>query len=82
MFETYTNATSTITIRVGTSTLVIVDFNLPRYDPVSGQFPESSQDVGAAVNMVPYAQWGRYVDPVNQVKGINTLLDYIRIIAL
>ena len=37
---------------------------------------------GGGVNAVPFAEFAKYTDPVQQVKAVNDYIDYIRIIAI
>jgi hypothetical protein len=43
---------------------------------------QTNVDVGAAYNIVPFAEWGKYRDPLDLVKAMNDVIDYIRIIPL
>jgi hypothetical protein len=73
--EVGTNVGLTITIKLGT-TLVSYFVPLGRYAV------QTSTEVGTTYNFVPYAEWAKYRDPVDLVKAVNNLLDYIRVIPL
>jgi hypothetical protein len=65
----------TVTIKLG-NTLVSYFVPLDRYAV------QTSTEVGATHNFVPYAEWAKYRDPIDLVKALNNLLDYIRVIPL
>jgi hypothetical protein len=64
-----------LTIKVGTNTLVHVGVAFNRY--------ETDVVVDAPpFNVVPYAEWGKYTDPVQDIAALNDWIDYIRIVAI
>jgi hypothetical protein len=74
-FNVGTGVAMTVTIKIGT-TLVRYAVELNR------DLLQTNVDVGPAYNIVPYAEWGKYRDPLDLVKALNDLLDYIRVIPL
>jgi hypothetical protein len=54
-----------------------------RPDEETGEGPnETEADVGNAVNVLAFAQWPEYRDPITEIKAVNDLVDYIRILAI
>ena len=74
-FNVGTGVGMTVTIKIGT-TLVKYEVELNR------DYLQTNVDVGDAYNIVPFAEWGKYRDPLDLVKALNDLLDYIRVIPL
>src|SRR5262245_59172098 len=63
----------TLTIKLGTT--------LVRYEAVLDRY-QTNRPVGATYNFVPRAEWAKYQDPLDLLKALNDLLDYIRVIPL
>jgi len=72
-------ASISITLKIG-DTLVSLGTSVGK-PPGFASF-ETQADVGAATNLVPFASFATYTDPIQQVKAVNDYIDYIRIVAI
>ena len=75
----------TVTIQVG-ETLVTISLSQHHQgdDPEDAPFywSETSVEVDGQVNMTPYAEWLKWRDLQPEAAAVDTLLDYIQIVAL
>jgi hypothetical protein len=78
-FTVQAGATISITLKIG-STLVSLGTTVGK-PPGFASF-ETQEEVGAATNIVPFAAFATYTDPLQQVKAVNDYIDYIRIVAI
>jgi hypothetical protein len=78
-FIVQADASVSITLKLGT-TLVSLGASVGK-PPGFASF-ETQADVGAATNLVPFAAFATYTDPVQQIKAVNDYIDYIRIVAI
>ena len=72
-------ASVSITLKIG-QTLVSLAASVGK--PPGFTSFETNEEVGAAYNIVPFAAFASYTDPLQQVKAVNDYIDYIRIVAL
>jgi hypothetical protein len=78
-FVVKADATISITLKIG-STLVSLAASVGK--PPGFTSFETQEDVGGAYNIVPFAAFATYTDPLQQVKAVNDYIDYIRIVAI
>ncbi len=78
-FIVQADATIAITLKIGT-TLVSLATSVGKPPGFTGF--ETQADVNAATNLVPFAAFATYTDPVQQVAAVNDYIDYIRIVAI
>ena len=72
-------ASVSVTLKIG-DTLVLLGTSVGK-PPGFASF-ETQEDVGNATNLVPFAAFATYTDPVQQVKAVNDYIDYIRIVLI
>ncbi len=72
-------ASVSITLKIG-ETLVSLATSVGK--PPGFTSFETNAEVGAAYNIVPFAAFASYTDPVQQVVAVNDYIDYIRIVAI
>ena len=72
-------ASVSITLKIG-QTLVSLAASVGK--PPGFTSFETNEEVGAAYNIVPFAAFATYTDPIQQVKAVNDYIDYIRIVAI
>jgi hypothetical protein len=73
-------ATSTVTIQVGAT---LVSLNLLQFHQINPDSnSETNLQVGDDVNLTPLAEWPKWRDLKIEATALDTVLDYIQIIAL
>ena len=78
-FTVQAAASVSLTFKIG-QTLVSLGTSVSK--PPGFTSFETNEPVGAAYNIVPFAAFATYTDPVQQLQAVNDYIDYIRIVAI